>query len=304
MRIDERMRELAERQHALVATWQARALGATRTEIDRLRRLGEWVPRSRRVLALAGAPTTVEQALMAAVLDASPGAAVSGPSAAWMWDVPGFRPSPIDLVRPRGMSRRASGLATVHEVLDLQARHLKVVNGIPVVSPAWVVCDLASTHPHRVERVLDRLWSHRLLDGRTFRRTVDEFAERGRAGSALLHKLDAARGPDYVPPASGIEARFMEICLWRMRRQVDSGGDEWCGRVDFRDLVLPLVVEVQSEKYHAALVDKAADASRRERLQGAGFEVVEVWDREVWHEPQAVNERIREARWRLRAHAA
>jgi len=221
-----------------------------------------------------------------------------------MWGAPGFGTEPIHVVRPKGVSRRISSLAIVHEVVDLHPHHLKVINGITVISPSRVVCELCATHPHRAERVLDRFWSDRLLDGRTFSRTVAELAERGRRGSTLMRELDAARGPSYVPPASSLEARFMEICLWPMRRQVDSGGEEWCGRVDFRDPVVPLIVEIQSEKYHAALVDKVADAARRARLEAAGFVVIEAWDTEVWHRPHLVNERIRAARWQLRAPAA
>ena len=269
-----------------------------------MRQSGRWLDRSDRVLAVAGAPITDEQRLMAAMLDASPGAAIGGPSAAWIWGVAGFPIEPIHVNRHRGISRRPSSLAIVHEVVDLHPHHLKVVNGITVISPARFVCELAGTQPHRAERVLDRLWSARLLDGRIFRRTVEEFTDRGRTGSAYLHELDAARGPGYIPPASALERRFEEIIEWPMQRQVDAGGEEWCGRVDFKDRALPLLVEVQSEKYHASLVDQVADAKRRARLEAAGFVVVEVWDTEVWHRPQDVNERIRQARWHLISRAA
>ncbi|MCU1372993.1 MAG: hypothetical protein JWO68_279, partial [Actinomycetia bacterium] len=71
------------------------------------------------------------------------------------------------------------------------------------------------------------------------------------------------------------------------------------GRVDFKDPELPLIVEIQSEKYHTSLVDKAADAARKARQEAAGFTVVEVWDFEVWHQPHVARERIRKARWAL-----
>jgi very-short-patch-repair endonuclease len=221
-----------------------------------------------------------------------------------MWGAPQFRLQPIDVLRHKGVARRDSEVARVHEVVDLAPNQVKVLDGIPVTSPARTVCDLAGSHPHLVERVLDRFWSERLLDGRTFRRTVEELKDRGRQGSTLFRELDAARGPGYVPPASSLERRFIEVCQWPMRRQVDSGGEEWCGRVDFRDERLPLVVEIQSERYHASLVDKATDTVRKAALQAAGFEVVEAWDTDVWHRPQLVNERIREVRLRLQRRAA
>jgi very-short-patch-repair endonuclease len=299
MRLDEQVHALAERQYGLVATWQLRALGADKQEARRLRRSTGWTTLSERVMVRTGLPRTDEQIAMAAVLDASPGAALAGDSAAWLWGVPGFRLEPVHVVRPKGVSRRTSSLAMVHEVVDLHPSQIKVYRGIPVISPSRVVCELTATKPHRAERVLDWFWNEHLLDGRTFRRTVDQLAGRGRTGSPLMRELDDARGPSYIPPASGLEGRFKDICDFPMRRQVDLGDDEWCGRVDFLDLELPLIVEVQSEKYHASLVDQAADSVRKAKLEAAGFTVVEVWDYEVWHQPEVVRERIRKARWAL-----
>lgn len=255
------------------------------------------------MLARTGVPDGAERDLMAAVLDASPGAAVAGPSAAYLWGVPGWRSEPVHVVRPKGISRRPTRLAIVHEVVDLHPTQVKVLGGIPVVSPARLVCELCATHPHRAERVLDRLWSDRLLDGRTFRRTVEQLAGRGRSGSPLMRELDLARGPSYVPPASSLERRFMEIVFEPFDRQVDSGGEEWSGRVDFRHRHLPLIVEVQSERYHASLVDCAADARRRAVLERAGFLVVEVWDVDVWHHAAEVRAAVSAEIRRLRAAA-
>jgi very-short-patch-repair endonuclease len=303
VRLDDELHDLAAGQYGLLGSWQIVALGATKQELYRLRRSSAWEQLSERVLGVVGAPTSERRSLMAGALDASPGAAVSAASAAYMWGAPGFNASPVQVVRPKGVSRRPSTLAIVHEVVDLHPSQIKVLDGIPVVSPSRVVCELAGSQPHRAERVLDRFWSERLLDGATFRRTVEQLKDKGRRGSTLFRELDAARGPGYIPPASSLEKRFMEICQWPMRRQVDSGGEEWCGRVDFRDHQLPLIVEIQSERYHSSLVDQVADAARRSALEAAGFIVVEVWDTDVWHRPQVVNGRIRDTRFRLHRQA-
>jgi very-short-patch-repair endonuclease len=304
MRYDEEVLACAAEQHGAIGTWQLRAIGLSNEQVDALRSGRHWDVRSARVLARRGAPVTVEQQLMVAVLDASPGAAIAGPTAAAMWGVPGFRPAPIHVVRHKGIARRPSTEAIVHEVVDLHPGQVKVLRGIPVVSPARVVCELTASHPHRAERALDHLWANRLLDGRSFRRTVGELAGRGRRGSPMMRELDLARGPTYVPPASGVERRFDEITIQSWRRQVDLGDEEWCGRVDFVHPTLPLVAEIQSERFHAALVDGAADARRRRRLEAAGVEVVEVWDTDVFHRPQHVRDLIAAAERRLRAAAA
>ena len=304
MRLDDGIARLAADQYSVVATWQLRALGLTETEVGRLRRSSAWTEVSPRVLLRTGAPWGPQQELMAALLDASPGAAIAGPTAAAMWGAPGFRIEPIHVVRHKGIARRPSTLAIVHEVVDLLPAHIKVMDGIAVISPARVVCELTASHPQRAARVLDQFWSDRLLDGRTFRRTVGELAGRGRKGSPLMRELDRVRGPGYVPPASGLEARFEEISPEGWLRQVDLGDEEWCGRVDFRHPRLPIVVEVQSEKYHTSLVDKVADAERVQRLEAAGVVVVQVWDTEVFHRPWRVREEIQAGRRRLWARAA
>ncbi|MCU1484499.1 MAG: hypothetical protein JWN67_1245, partial [Actinomycetia bacterium] len=119
MRCEQEAVELAADQHGVVGTWQLRAVGMRKQDVHRLRASPHWVVRSDRVLARSGSPRTDDQCLMAAVLDASPGAAIAGPTAAWMWGVPGFRLRPIHVVRHRGVARRPSTLAVVHEVVDL-----------------------------------------------------------------------------------------------------------------------------------------------------------------------------------------
>lgn len=310
MRIDDRALELSAQQHGLVAAWQMRALGATASEVDRLRRTSpHWTALTRRVLARTGSPATPDRVLMAAVLDASPGAAAALTSAAALWEAPGFRLEPVHVVRHRGVSRRGSPLATVHEVIDLHPHHIKLIRGIPVISPARTVCELAAViHGDRLARVLDRFWSRELLDGATFDRTVRELAGRGRKGSTLLRELNEARGPGYRPPDSGQERRFEQILARHgeppMRRQVDVGDEEWTGRVDFIDAELPLIAEVQSEQHHSSLVDRAADARRIAKLRAAGFHVIEVWDTQLWHEPDAVVAAVRAARRDVRARLA
>lgn len=71
-------------------------------------------------------------------------------------------------------------------------------------------------------------------------------------------------------------------------------------RLDFLDVELPIVVEVQSERYHAALLDSQADRRRLSDLVAAGDAVVEVWDIEVWHRPDDVVAVLRDARRALR----
>jgi hypothetical protein len=110
----------------------------------------------------------------------------------------------------------------------------------------------------------------------------------------------ADRGPGYIPPASGLESRVVQILqragLPPLRRQVDSGGDRWIGRVDFRDPALPFILEIQSERFHASLIDRQLDSERIGRLRAAGFVVREVTDIDVWTRPDRLLTAVREGR--------
>ena len=179
-----------------------------------------------------------------------------------------------------------------------------MLDGVPVVRPELMILHLAAfEHPDRVGRALDNAWNKRLLSGRSLIALLADYGARGRNGTALLRELVDQRGPDYIPPASNIESRVRHILARggiHLRLQVDSGGEDWTGRVDLRDTDTPLIIEVQSEQYHSALLDREADAVRRAKLKDDGFEVVEVWDTQVWSDPAEVVARVRLAQLRLR----
>lgn len=289
----------AEQQHGVISRQQIRldapSRSAARHEIER----GRWRPAGANALVAAGSPPTLHQKLMTAVLNAGPGAIVSHESAAALWEVPGF-----NLVPPHVTILRASAVGQldgviVHEVRQLAADQVTTIDRLPVTRPERVPFDLANTGlaAKRIERVVDRLWSDRLVSGRSLRRVKRSLPLRGFRGTALMRELLDARGDDWVPPASGLESRAMELFdrnhFNGFERQVDLGGDDWVGRVDFINRRHRVVVEVQSDRHHAALSSRRDDAARFGRLGRAGFTVVEVWEDELWHRPGAFLERLR-----------
>ncbi|MGI8756649.1 MAG: endonuclease domain-containing protein, partial [Acidimicrobiales bacterium] len=175
---------------------------------------------------------------------------------------------------------------------------------MPVVRPALLLLQLAAcVTPWRLRRALDHLWNRRLLSGPSVRRELGPLMHRGRAGTVALRTLLDSLPMDYVPPASGLEGRFAQILeeadVPGLARQVDVGDERWCGRVDFRDQALPLIVEVDSERYHRALTDVEADRHRQQRIESAGFTVLRITDQQVWHRPGEVVNEVRRARARL-----
>ena len=297
---------LARRQHGVVAAHQLLAAGLSPQQIHRLRRSPDWSDAGRGVLVRAGSHEGVGQRLAIAVLGVGPGAALSHESAAAWWGHRGCRlERPIHVVTDVRRARPA-GPAKVHTVRRLDRRWVVVHDGVVVARPELVALQLfASMSCERAERVVDTMWSMRLLSGASLELFLREVGRRGRNGTAGLRRFHAARGADYRPPESGLETRVAKLLAEvgiRVRRQVDSGGQEhWSGRVDFRHAVAPLVLEVQSAIHHSSLTDRAADRRRHDLLRADGFEVVEVTDDEVWNDPGRVVAAVRRGLDRVRA---
>ena len=135
--------------------------------------------------------------------------------------------------------------------------------------------------------MVDNAWSARLVSGVTMHGMLDEVAQRGRPGINVMRQVLAKRGPDYVPPASNLEARFDKVLtdggLPPMRRQVNVG-DSTMDR--------PSRLPGRGAAAHRRGAERAvplephrpaARCDRIDRLERAGFVVVELTDVEVWH---------------------
>lgn len=296
-------------QHGLATTAQLHDGGLGHDDLEWFIEDGRLAGVSPRVMRLVGAPCSEAQRVLAAVLDSGPGAALSHTSALAWWRVPGFTLRDLHVTHPKDDVRRQRLLADSKHAVFLPTEHVRVLDGVPVVTPTRALFDLASMPrmpPQRVVRAVDNAWSLRLVSGRTLHAMLRVLGGHRRAGLGTMREVLAERGPDYVPPASGLEGRVTEILKGRgrspLRRQVDTGDDDgWIGRIDFADPDAPFRLEVQSERFHASLLDRQRDADRLTRLRAAGFVVVTVTDTDVWHYPDQVIEKVRQAR--LQAHA-
>jgi hypothetical protein len=292
--------DVTSRQLGLISRSQARWIGYDASSVRDLIVAGKLTPLTDEVLRIRGAHPARGDRVMAAVLDNGGDAVLShGTAAAW-WGLPGFRLSEIHVVRSTSSSRR-SRLSTLHRVRDLPLSWVTVHDSIPIVRPELCVLQLCATeHPKKAERALDTFWGLRLLSAPSLIAFIAQLGKRGRNGTALLRQLIDARGSDYIPAASNLESRFDSILsgdgLPPMRREVSSGAERWTGRVDRRAEDCPLIVEIQSERYHSSLVDSEADSVRIAELRDAGFVVVEVTDTMIWSAPLEVAAKVRAAR--------
>ena len=311
-RIHEALIDLAAIQHGVVSARQARELGATPTMLRRMASSRGWHRSEGRGLVRTGTPASEGQLLSLAVHDIGPTAFLSHRTAAAWWEIPGFSllSRPVHVSRPRSSLGRVAPFAREHVVRDVRTDHVVRHRGVPVSSPARMIFELAAhEHPGKVERSCDHALAMELTSTQALHQMLDDLGKRGRAGISVMRELLEARPVTYVPVASGIEGRFIDLATKHMlgafRRQVDLGGsDGWVGRVDFLHRDLPVVVEVQSRRHHLSLTDRASDERRFEQLRRAGYAVVTVWDEELWCDPMPALERVWEALQRARVQAA
>ena len=245
---------------------------------------------------------------MAAVLDAGHGAVVGRRTAAAIWSVPGFPGDrSVELTRARGQSSRTTTLGHVYPVRQLPDHLVTMVRGIPVVSLPYLLFQLAgSERPDRVERALSNVCTRSPAVLVRLHELLPELAEHGRNGITLMREWLSQNPPGQRVVASGLEGRLERILREAgerpLHRQVDVGGHEWIGRVDFVDRELGILFEVDSLLHHTSDLDVANDALRDERLLSAGFRaVVRLPEEWIWYDRDRVVERVRGARRSARA---
>ena len=267
--MDTAIARIAARQHGLFVHSQALTAGASRSMIETRLASGRWVLVSRGVYRLAGVPVTWKQRALAACLIAGPGAGVSHRSAAALWAISGFRPGSLEITVPPGRSSR-NGLARVHR----SSVHVVRRDGVPVTPPARTLVDLAGVVSEvRLEEAIDDVLCRRLV------RLEDLVVPAGRRGSkALRAVLDAWNGD--ALPAGVAEMRVVRQLLAAGLPQPVRQYEIWVGGVFVArvDLAYPddrLAMELDGFRWHAGRGPFRSDRLRRNRIEAAGWRLLE-----------------------------
>jgi hypothetical protein len=176
----------------------------------------------------------------------------------------------------------------------LPPTHVKRIEGVPTTSVARTLCDLAAViHPDRVERTLDTALASRLVTVPAVWRVLDDLPRRGRKGTGVVRALLAARGEGYVAPASELEQRVLELLreagLPAPAREIDLGdSDGWVGRVELVYRDAKVLIEADSRRHDAALVDFESDRARHNRLVATGWRILRITWAMTTQQPELV----------------
>jgi very-short-patch-repair endonuclease len=321
MRYEDALMDMARRQSGLVAKFQIHDLGLTCEDWRYARRSGRWRVLSPRLIAARASPESSVQRALAAVLDASPGGMLHGPSALAWWGIGGFNLAKIHVARPRDLSSCRSELASLHQLRDIRPQDVAVLRGVPTETPLRAIWVIAARYASRtneqlvqlgVEKVgtlLDAAHRKGLVTWCALRAIVEAevtsafvhggLAQRGRSGTVVMREASRLRPPGSSPTESRLEAKFEELImssgLPRLRRQVVVGEDQPIGRADFRGEDLPLVCEINSVTFHTTPSDREADEGRYLAYTTAGLTVAVIWEDDLFRRQRAVVETVRRA---------
>jgi very-short-patch-repair endonuclease len=278
---------VAERQWGVIARWQLERCGISGTTISRWAASGRLHRIYPGVYAVGHKALCTEGELLAAILYAGPGAALSHASAAHWWKLIPYSPKTTHVASPR--RRRSVAGVRVHHVSRIDRL---MHRGLPVTPVARTLLDFASVAPlDRVRRAVAEADYLRLLD----LDALDETMGAGRAGSARLKRALSLHRPEYARTLGPAEDLLLDLC--RRHRlpfpevNVPVGPD----KVDALWRDAHLIVEVDGGDGHATRAQMQRDRERDLRLRAAGFSVVRYSGRQVTRKRPAVAADIRRA---------
>jgi hypothetical protein len=257
-------------QHGLITRAQALGGGATRRQIERLVRTGEWMVVVRGVYRHAAFPVTFEQKALAAVL-ATSGVGSHG-TAGVLHEVHGVRPGRIEVSVAAG---RWSGtpIARMHQARHLGPFDISRVAGVPVTSVARTLADLAPRLPYdTLCRALDLTVTRRQCTVEQVRAAVDRAELRpSRDGSAALRRALEAWTPGPLPGSVMEMAVVRRLLAWGFGHPVRQF---YVSGVGFVDLAYPpqkVSLEYDSDEWHDDPRSRRRDRARSNDLVAAGW---------------------------------
>jgi very-short-patch-repair endonuclease len=280
--------ELATAQHGVVSVTQLQRLGFTQSAIARASRSGRLHRLDRSVYAVGHTQLDLHGQCLAAVFACGPGAVLSHHSAAWLYELARWSPSPFHVTGP--VARRPRTPVRIHRARRLEATDWKLVRGVPVTSVPRLLLDLAAAVKfEQLERLVEQAEHRELFD----LRAVEDLLARtvGHHGHGRLRRAIALYRPTSFTRSS-LERRFLELGreagLPQPRMNfVVEGFELDCYWPEFR-----FAVELDVFETHGTRAAFERDRERQEDLLLAGIAVTRVTGPRLEREPEVVMRRV------------
>ena len=210
MGADRTINHRARRQYGLITREQAIRAGASRSTIECRLRAGNWDLIRPAVYAIAGAPATWEQAVLAACLAGGPVAFASHGTALRLWGLSDkVDRDVIHLISPPGRRIRLDGI-TAHRTKLLSPVDLRPSSGIPCTTVARAIVEVSGRLGAKATgKLLDEAIRRRRDELEAVRACAARLAGPGRRRLDIVRGVLALRLPGYDPGDSDLEVRAL-----------------------------------------------------------------------------------------------
>jgi very-short-patch-repair endonuclease len=283
--VDERIRELARRQHWVVTHAQLLRLGLSKEAI-------RWRVRRRMLRPLHRGVFLVDHELppplaaeAAALLALGKPAVLSHHTAAYLHQLLPHPAQSVHVTTPGRALAQRPGLR-IHRATTLVRGDVRRHQRLPLTSPARTVLDLSATLPrHELEPlVAEAQRSHRVSE-RVLRGQLAR--NPGRRGTASLRALiEAPTGPAFT--RSRAERKLLRLIRAAQLPPPRTNAPVADFEVDFLWPDQRLVAEFDSFSFHGDRAAFEADRARDQVLQAAGYAVVRITWLQLTDAPERV----------------
>lgn len=285
--VEQRLQWIASTQHGVITREEARRAGVTDTEFRRRVRIGYLIRIFRGVYRLGHEAPSRLATYMAATKACGAGAGLSGLAGSHLLRLLRDPPDAIEVTCPR--ERRIPGLV-VHRARQTRPR-LMEVRGIPVVTPAWALIDIAG-------RLDDEALGWACHEAVTRYRNLVRpevvgalIAERGAVkGSGRLMRMLAGDDPLLL---SRLEKAFIRLLRLDGLLLPETNRRQAEGCIDCRWPGLALIVELDSFRFHNSRRAWERDRERDRAARQRGEQLIRYTWRDVVEEPDAVRAEMR-----------
>ena len=280
--------EIAKSQHGVVSVGRLLEAGLSRAGVQHGVAAGRLHPVHAGVYAVGRPDLTPRGHWMAAVLACGKGAFLSYASAAALHTIRPTAAAMIDVTVTRLSSLARPGIR-VHNHPRLAPADATAIDGIPVTSASRTLLDLAAVlRPAQLERACNQAVVLELFDMRAMSELLAR--SKGRRGVRRLRSVLARGDLGANVPASGLEARYRDLCRQAGLPEPEINrylllGDEY-HKVDFLWRAQRVVIEADGSRYHSTGWQRARDARRDELLDAHRFRHARIAEDEIEHRPQ------------------
>lgn len=266
------------RQYGLVSRAQALDAGLTRHQIQRQLDLRRWRVVAPGVYHNTAVKETPHSRLLAACI--AYGGLASHRAAAALHGIDGFRLVRPEIVVGPGRGRSAAGVR-LHRSTQMDLARLDFRDGIPCTGLPRTLLDLASVVGRKqLESALDCVLRDKGLGHEDLYEVVVSHSRQGRNGLTRLRTvLDDRFGEESVPLSDW--SRWVCDLLVRsglgrpvLEYRVHDAAGRFLAQVDLAYPQRRLAIELDSVRWHHNRESFVGDRRRRNRLQAAGWDVL------------------------------